>query len=83
MRLKPGRKFGAGLVFGGGGVGTEEGFNAVDLAAELKAGLNGGDVGQGEVIVGADQVIGGFEQEADAQGSFLATVNGPEGVSDF
>ena len=31
----------------------KKGFDAVDLAGESKGGLNGGDIGDGEVIIGS------------------------------
>jgi len=62
---------------------AEDGFDAVDLASELKAGLDGGDVGEGEVIVGADKIVRRFEQKADAEGGFPAAVHGAESVTDL
>ena len=52
-------------------------------AAELEAGLDGGDVGEGEVVVGADQIVGRLEQKADTEGRFPAAVDGAEGVTDL
>jgi hypothetical protein len=34
----------------------EEGFDAIDLAGEAEGGLYGGDIGDGEVVVRADEV---------------------------
>ena len=34
----------------------EEGFDPVDLAREAEGGLYGGDIGDGEVVVRADEV---------------------------
>jgi hypothetical protein len=34
----------------------EEGFDPVDLAGEAEGGLDGGDVGDGEVVIRADEV---------------------------
>ena len=64
-------------------VGAQEGFDPVDLAAELKAGLDRGDVGQGEVIVGANQIVGGFKEKANSQSGLLPAMDSAEGVTDF
>jgi len=83
MGLESVSEFRTGCLLRGGGISTQEALDAVNLAAELKAGLDGGDVGKGKVIVGADQIVGRFEQEADAKGGFFAAVDGSEGVADF
>ena len=48
-----------------GGIGSEQDFDAVDLAAEGKRGLDGGDVRDGEVIIGAEKIGGGLEKKTD------------------
>ena len=49
------------------GIGLKKGFDAVDLAREPKGGLDGGDISDGEVIIGSQEVGGRFEKEADLE----------------
>ena len=50
----------------------KQGFDAVDLARESKGGLDGGDIGDGEVIIGSQEVGGRFEKEADPKVGLMA-----------
>jgi hypothetical protein len=59
----------------------EEGFDPVDLAGEGEGGLNGGDVGDGEVVVRADEVGRGFEKKSDLEFCLMAGGDGEEGIT--
>ncbi len=54
------------------GVGAKESFDAVDLAGESEGGLDGGDIGDGEVVIGSKEVGGRFEKEADPEVGLMA-----------
>jgi len=63
------------------GIGAEEGFDAVDLARESKGGLDGGDISDGEVIIGSQEVGGRFENEADPEVGLMAGGDSADGVA--
>jgi len=49
------------------GIGKKEGVDAIDLAEESEGGLHGGDIGDGKVVIGSDEVGGRFEKKADME----------------
>lgn len=49
------------------GIRKKEGVDAVDLAEESEGGLHCGDIGDGKVVIGSDEVGGGFEEKADLE----------------
>jgi len=49
------------------GIRKKKSINTVDLACESEGGLDGGDIGDGEVVIGPDEVGGRFEKEADLE----------------
>ena len=59
----------------------EEGFDAIDLAGEAEGGLDGGDVGDGEVVIRADEVGRGFEKKSDLEFCLMAGGDGEDGVT--
>ena len=59
----------------------EEGFDPVDLAGEAEGGLDGGDVGDGEVVIRADEVGRGFEKKSDLEFCLMAGGDGEDGVT--
>jgi hypothetical protein len=59
----------------------EEGFDPVDLAGEGEGGLDGGDVGDGEVVIRADEVGRGFEKKSDLEFCLMAGGDGEEGIT--
>jgi len=59
----------------------EEGFYAIDLAGESEGGLNGGDVGDGKVVIRADEVGRGFEKKSDLEFCLMAGGDGEDGVT--
>jgi len=63
------------------GIGLKKGFDAVDLAGEPKGGLDGGDISDGEVIIGSQEVGGRFEKEADLEVSLMASGDSADGVA--
>lgn len=63
------------------GIGAEEGLDAVDLARESKGGLDGRDIGDGEVIIGSQEVGGRFEKEADPEVGLMAGGDSADGVA--
>jgi hypothetical protein len=63
------------------GIGLKQGFDAVDLAGESKGGLDGGDIGDGEVVIGSQEVGGSFEKEADPEVGLMAGGDSADGVA--
>jgi hypothetical protein len=63
------------------GIGLKKGFDAVDLAREPKGGLDGGDISDGEVIIGSQEVGGRFEKEADPEVGLMAGGDSADGVA--
>ena len=63
------------------GIGLNKGFDAVDLAREPKGGLDGGDISDGEVIIGSQEVGGRFEKEADPEVGLMAGGDSADGVA--
>lgn len=63
------------------GIGLKKGFDAVDLAGESKGGLDGGDIGDREVIIGSQEVGGRFEKEADPEVGLMAGGDSADGVA--
>jgi len=59
----------------------EEGFDPVELAGESEGGLDGGDVGDGEVVIRADEVGRGFEKKSDLEFCLMAGGDGEEGIT--
>ena len=59
----------------------EEGFDAIDLAGEAEGGLDGGDVGDGEVVIRADEVGRGFEKKSDLEFCLMAGGDGEEEIT--
>jgi hypothetical protein len=59
----------------------EEGFDPVDLAGEAEGGLDGGDVGDGEVVIRADEVRRGFEKKSDLEFCLMAGGDGEEEIT--
>jgi len=59
----------------------EEGFDPVDLAGEAEGGLDGGDVGDGEVVIRADEVGRGFEKKSDLEFCLMAGGDGEEEIT--
>ena len=59
----------------------EEGFDAIDLAGEAEGGLDGGDVGDGEVVIRADEVGRGFEKKSDLKFCLMAGGDGEEEIT--
>ena len=49
-----------------GGIGAEQDLDAIDLPSKSKRGLDRGDVGNGEVVIGPQKIGGGIEEETDA-----------------
>lgn len=74
-------KGGAGRGNFSRGIGAEEGLDAVDLARESKGGLDGRDIGDGEVIIGSQEVGGRFEKEADPEVGLMAGGDSADGVA--
>jgi hypothetical protein len=62
-------------------IGAEESFDAVDLAGESEGGLHGGDIGDGEVVIGSKEIGGWFEKEANLEVSLMAGGDSAEGVA--
>jgi hypothetical protein len=83
MRRDAFQNFAAGAVQFSGGIRTKKGFDAVDLAAESESGLDGRDVGDGEVIIGPQKVRGGLEEKTDTKVGFMPPGNRAQGVADF
>ena len=67
MGGEAGEKVGSSRSDLAGGIGKQEGVDAVDLACESERGLDGGDIGDSEVVIGSDEVGGRFEKEADLE----------------
>jgi len=63
------------------GIGLKKGFDAVDLAEEPKGGLDGGDISDGEVIIGSQEVGGGFQKEADLEVGLMTGGDSADGVA--
>ena len=63
------------------GIGLKKGFDAVNLAGEPKGGLNGGDIGDREVVIGSQEVGGRFEKEADLEVGLMAGGDSADGVA--
>ena len=59
----------------------KKGFDAVDLAGESKGGLDGGDIGDREVIIGSQEVGGRFEKEANPEVGLMAGGDSADGVA--
>jgi hypothetical protein len=59
----------------------EEGFDAIELAGEAEGGLDGGDVGDGEVVIRADEVGRGFEKKSDLKFCLMAGGDGEEEIT--
>ena len=74
-------KGGAGCGNFSRGIGLKKGFDAVDLAEEPKGGLDGGDISDGEVIIGSQEVGGRFEKEADLEVGLMAGGDSADGVA--
>ena len=55
------------------GIGKKEGVDAVDLAEEPEGGLHGGDIGDGKVVIGSDEVGGRFDEKADLEIGLVST----------
>jgi len=49
------------------GIGKKEGVDPIDLAEESEGGLHGGDIGDGKMVIGPDEVGGRFEEKADLE----------------
>ena len=67
MGGEAGEEVGSGGSDLAGGIRKKEGINTVDLACESEGGLDGGDIGDGEVVIGSYEVGGRFEKEADLE----------------
>jgi len=65
------------------GIGKKEGVDAVDLAEEPEGGLHGGDIGDGKVVIGSDEVGGRFEEKADTEIGLVSSRNSAKRVADF
>ena len=65
------------------GIGKKEGVDAIDLAEESEGGLHGGDIGDGKVVIGSDEVGGRFEEKADLEIGLVSARNGAKRVADF
>ena len=63
------------------GVGAEESFDPIDLAGQAERGLQGGDIGDGEVVVGAKKVGGGLEKKSDTEASLISSRHGEDIVA--
>ena len=74
-------KGGAGRGNFSRGIGAEEGFDAVDLARESKGGLDGRDIGDGEVVIRSKEVGGGFEKKANLEVGLMAGGDSADGVA--
>jgi hypothetical protein len=59
----------------------KKGFDAVDLARESKGGLDGGDISDGEVIIGSQEVGGGFDKKANLEVGLMAGGDSADGVA--
>jgi hypothetical protein len=81
MGCEPFEKGGAGRGNFSRGIGLKKGFDAVDLAREPKGGLDGGDISDGEVIIGSQEVGGRFEKEADPEVGLMAGGDSADGVA--
>ena len=65
------------------GIGKKEGVDAIDLAEESEGGLHGGDIGDGKVVIGSDEVGGRFEEKADLEIGLVSARNSAKRVADF
>jgi hypothetical protein len=63
------------------GIGLKKGFDAVDLAGESKGGLDSRDISDGEVIIGSEEVGGGFKKEANLEVGLMAGGDSSDGVA--
>lgn len=64
-----------------GRVGLKEGLDAIDLSGQSEGGLDGSDIGDGQVVVGTDQVRRGFEEKTDTEVGLVSGGDGEERVS--
>ena len=74
-------KGGAGSGNFSRGVGAKESFDAVDLTGESEGGLDGGSIGDGEVVIGSKEVGGWFEKEANLEVGLMAGGDSADGVA--
>jgi len=81
MGCEPFEKGGAGRGNFSRGIGLKKGFDAVDLAGEPKGGLDGGDISDGEVIIGSQEVGGGFDKKANLEVGLMAGGDSADGVA--
>jgi len=51
------------------------------LVGETEGGLDGGDISDGEVVIGSEEVGGGFEKEANLQVGLMTGGDSTEGVA--
>jgi hypothetical protein len=51
------------------------------LAEETEGGLDGGDIGDGEVVIGSEEVGGGFEKEANLEVGLMTCGDSTDGVT--
>ena len=51
------------------------------MAEETEGGLDGGDIGDGEVVIGSEEVGGGFEKEANLEVGLMTCGDSTEGVA--
>jgi hypothetical protein len=65
------------------GIGKKEGVDAIDLAEEPEGGLHGGDIGDGKVVIGSDEVGGRFKEKADTEIGLVSSRNSAKRVADF
>ena len=72
VRCKAFEKGGASCGNFARGIGLKKGFDAVDLAGEPKGGLDGGDISDGEVIIGSQEIGGRIEKEVDPEIGLMA-----------
>lgn len=63
------------------GIGQEESFEAIDLATEAEGGLESGEIGNGEVVVGPEKIGGRFEQKTDVKKGLVTGGMGEDGVT--
>jgi len=77
------QKFAAGSVQLSGGIRTKKSLDAVDLTAETKSSLDGGNIGDGKVIIGTEEIGGGFKKKTDAKVGPMSSGYSAQGVPDF
>ena len=81
VAFKAFEKGGAGCGNFSRGIGLKKGFDAVDLAGESKGGLDGRDIGDGEVVIRTKEVGRRFEKKANLEVGLMAGGDSADGVT--